>query len=376
MIFTPDMATLALCDMMMSAGFALVFFIIWTTRRAQGFLLDWGMCQVCYVASLLGMAMLGAGATPVAMALLLLLIPLSDLLILVGVRRFHHQRLLSGWMILPLAGTALGALLPSLTAGWELGFHAKVLVREAPMIGIALTKLAVGSMLCCRRGRVMRGGRLAGAALLGYVPTYLLTFALWHADVPFGVEAGMLPMLADQVLLPILSLGLLWKPAELASDALRESALRDPLTGAWNRRWLDTHRAQLSTCGSAVILIDIDHFKVINDRHGHAHGDAVLVAFAERAHAVLERRGGCLVRLGGDEFLVVTPIDGPVEVQHIAEALRFSFATGTADAPAATASLGVALIEDDADLSRAMARADASLYRAKAAGRDRAMLAS
>ncbi len=161
-----------------------------------------------------------------------------------------------------------------------------------------------------------------------------------------------------------------------AADEMRVLAFSDALTGLANRRWaeeqLDLELARAARYGGefAVILIDIDHFKRLNDAYGHAAGDAVLAGLAKTLRRSL-RATDQVARWGGEEFVVLapeTPLSGAVDV---AEALRREVAAATFDGrPGITISLGVAARRTGDSHESLLARADAALYRAKAAGRD------
>ncbi|MDJ0739699.1 MAG: GGDEF domain-containing protein [Gammaproteobacteria bacterium] len=162
---------------------------------------------------------------------------------------------------------------------------------------------------------------------------------------------------------------------EKARDRMARLSLKDPLTGAWNRRFLDQNftqiRADYSAAGQALqfALIDIDDFKVINDTGGHDYGDLVLVRLAAN-YLALFRGGEHLVRLGGDEFLLLLPKrdDGDL-IAAGATALRtdpqlFSGSAGSqvgVSIGLLEVPPGVALSLDDI-----YRRADQALYRAKA----------
>ena len=161
-----------------------------------------------------------------------------------------------------------------------------------------------------------------------------------------------------------------------------EKSSADPLTGIGNRRRLDADlaRALVATSGgsTAVIMVDLDHFKVINDTFGHQAGDRVLRDTAEILRVTV-RPSDSAYRYGGEEFCIVLPGADAATAAQVAERIRaavagHAFDVGR-DAPhAATASLGVAAASrgDPEDLIR---RADAALYEAKAAGRDRVVTA-
>jgi len=167
-------------------------------------------------------------------------------------------------------------------------------------------------------------------------------------------------------------------------DLYRSAASTDALTGLLNRRaFLE---GALSLCARqanrglpvSLLMLDLDHFKSINDRFGHATGDEVLRTFAGVARSNM--RGGDLVgRLGGEEFAVIVP--EPIEsAARIAERLRAAFEVAgvTIDSQVlgATCSVGVASSREPVtDISALMARADAALYRAKRDGRNRVHLA-
>jgi diguanylate cyclase (GGDEF)-like protein len=163
-------------------------------------------------------------------------------------------------------------------------------------------------------------------------------------------------------------------------DRLREQADRDWLTGLRNRRWLARELgplldrdARLSGTSSVAVL-DVDHFKSVNDRFGHEAGDAVLREIALVLEGVV-RRDDVVVRSGGEEFVVVMPGTGAVEAlrscERIAEAVRRATWDAVADGLTVTVSIGVASTEDGLGTDRLLSAADRRLYAAKRAGRDR-----
>jgi len=169
---------------------------------------------------------------------------------------------------------------------------------------------------------------------------------------------------------------------EALRDELREQALRDPLTGAFNRRVLDQvappmlARALRDGVGVALVLFDVDDFKLVNDRHGHVVGDAVLVALARHMQAEL-RATDVVCRYGGEEFAVLMPgVDGDAAVARV-DALRRRWIELAAPGEVRpTLSAGIAIAPRHAtDLDAFMRAADDALYRAKAAGRDRVEVA-
>ncbi|WP_454049160.1 diguanylate cyclase [Cellulomonas sp. Marseille-Q8402] len=163
--------------------------------------------------------------------------------------------------------------------------------------------------------------------------------------------------------------------AEAAS--MREMAYNDPLTGAANRRRLEDELGyQSGVVGAgldvALVYLDLDRFKAVNDVHGHTVGDRVLVAVA-RALEQHVRSGDLVARLGGEEFLVVAPGMTLDDARALAERLRAAVPGAVrAEAPVdVTASLGVTALRAGEDPAVAIGRVDALMYRAKRAGRDR-----
>ena len=173
------------------------------------------------------------------------------------------------------------------------------------------------------------------------------------------------------------------------SDELRDSmqltlemAITDGLTGLYNRRYFDRHvvamveQAHLRGRPLSLLMIDIDHFKVINDTYGHPAGDAVLREFSNRLrHSV---RGIDLAsRYGGEEFAVAMPETDTSVARAVAERLRESisgdrFALPSGDLIVVTASIGVSSLEGPDDTAQAVVvRGDEALYRAKHSGRNK-----
>jgi diguanylate cyclase (GGDEF)-like protein len=176
------------------------------------------------------------------------------------------------------------------------------------------------------------------------------------------------------------------RTAELAI-ALRElsrRALHDELTGLPNRAlfWEHlSHRMELADrrqTGFAVLFLDVDDFKVVNDTQGHAAGDQLLVAVAARLRAVL-RAGDTAARVGGDEFVVLlddvaTKEAAIAAAERLSEALRAPYEVGT-DRRIATASIGIAVGPDGLETADdVVAAADAAMYDAKRHGGGRCVL--
>jgi len=157
------------------------------------------------------------------------------------------------------------------------------------------------------------------------------------------------------------------------SERLIDAAERDPLTEVLNRRGFTTAAPGLlnSGRGGVLALIDLDHFKTINDRFGHSAGDALLHAFAQRLCDGVRRSDIC-ARWGGEEFAVLLPSATLDQACDVMERLRESLAQDPLPGEATlTFSCGLAALSDAAHLEDAVTRADKALYAAKSEGRDR-----
>jgi diguanylate cyclase (GGDEF)-like protein len=157
----------------------------------------------------------------------------------------------------------------------------------------------------------------------------------------------------------------------------KTAATKDPLTGLANRRCFFQEAARLMQTSNrpfALLMIDLDHFKSINDQFGHAVGDEVLRIFAKTASANL-RPSDLVGRLGGEEFAVLLPAASQEGAWLVAERLRSAFAAAGASVSGlsiqATASVGLSILDPGQDMSTLLDLADQALYRAKAGGRNR-----
>ncbi len=281
------------------------------------------------------------------------------------------------------------------------------LVLVGPALIAAVNLLPAGSALPAVRGIAASALNLTyftGALYLllrppaGTLAAYKPLAALFAANIiaiglgPFGglgsTEAGLPPLLSIG--------GFIYLEAELFAigstifvvAAVRErrefmsqnAAKIDPLTGLANRRsffelandLIKRSRGAGTQCG--VLMIDLDNFKWINDRHGHAVGDHVLRMFAETALKAL-RPGDVLGRIGGEEFAVILPGSGAEASLAIAERMRKAFQSSAECVDGipihATFSAGVAAFLPGTTLEMLMREADAALYLAKQSGRNR-----
>ncbi|MDC8770063.1 diguanylate cyclase domain-containing protein [Roseateles albus] len=173
---------------------------------------------------------------------------------------------------------------------------------------------------------------------------------------------------------------------ETQVDSLQQLSLTDALTGLTNRRGFDERLAlELSNkCRGerklALLMLDVDHFKLYNDHYGHPAGDAALKLVAQVLQAALRRGGDMAARIGGEEFALLLPETDAEGAQEVVKRLRQHLQqlalphAASPVAPILSLSVGIALAADESPAAL-MARADQALYQAKQDGRDRAVLA-
>lgn len=174
---------------------------------------------------------------------------------------------------------------------------------------------------------------------------------------------------------------------EEREQELRRLAETDPLTALLNRRsFTEKATAEIVACAgdsddAALIIVDLDHFKSVNDNHGHAAGDAVIRAFADLLLGLVRPERDLVGRFGGEEFAVFLPRTGAAAALRIAQRIQDALAVkqlpvSETVALQVTASLGVAVRRNEESLAEFFARADGALYRAKHEGRNCIRLAS
>lgn len=228
-----------------------------------------------------------------------------------------------------------------------------------------------------------------------YIYTLLLTARSEKADLLNGLESGADDYIAKPFDPPELHARLqigrrildLQDKLLAASDELRFRATHDTLTGVSNRAAIleilrrEQSRQQREAGSFGVILVDIDHFKEVNDVHGHLWGDTVLQEAANIMQASV-RPYDVVGRYGGEEFLIVVPHSDASSALIVAERIRKAIAAKTIPSPKGqirvTASFGVAAPSDAnrVEMQQLLQMADEALYRAKQNGRNRSELAS
>ncbi len=292
-----------------------------------------------------------------------------------GVDRFdgRRPRFRGAMLVTAAALSAIGLVRAIDRSREDLAIFLVALAVAVLAVRVALSLLAPAN----RRSRAIRG--LSATAMLVFACCYLgrgvAVLAGWldPHEAAFGMLGGVVRLTA-------LAMVTGWTVGSfvLAFDRV---ASTDELTGLLNRRAvleagsLGVRDAAVSGRPLSVLMVDLDHFKRVNDDFGHLAGDVVLQAFADTARLTLPDDGG-IGRLGGEEFCVVLAATDATAATEIAERLRAACAatlgprlTGTTRV---TVSVGVATLGGGAvSFGDLVERADAALYRAKARGRDR-----
>lgn len=263
------------------------------------------------------------------------------------------------------------AVLAVRAVGWDSGFHYYILVT-APVLMISRTPWrlfkAVGLPVIVLAYLALDHG------LRDVPPLDVLSVRTLAIMRSFNVVCtfALLAYLAHTYL----------QLVQRAERTMRELATTDPLTRLLNRRSLleqaEAERQALAQgelpAGMAFVLADIDHFKQINDQHGHAAGDAVLVHVSEVLRQAV-REQDAVARWGGEEFLILMPGADLATARTVAERLRREVAAIAVPADGQTLhvsmTLGVSRLHADDTLDDAVHRADQALYRGKVGGRNR-----
>ncbi|MRR51720.1 MAG: GGDEF domain-containing protein [Rhodocyclaceae bacterium] len=298
-----------------------------------------------------------------------------------------------------LAFVALGFPLVSIT-GYAYGvdkFHGQMALTTV----VAALPVGFGVLFASSNRGILRsilspwvGGRIARVQIvLGYLVPFVIGYLLILVATNNPRELfGLFVVMVSAFISGLVAFSAVMQERidqirRGAERRLRFAANRDPLTQLPNRRMLLDHaereleRAQRNGTPLSILMLDIDHFKQINDRFGHTVGDQVLQRIAELMRSVL-RKQDLPARFGGEEFVVLLPDTDPDGAARLAEKLRqriavesFPLLEGNPASLSISVSIGCADHAQGAKFHQALDRADAALYRAKAAGRNRVEMA-
>lgn len=377
--------TLLIVNALLAAVSAAVFLAIhWTGRKAtpvRGLLL----LGLSYGTFAVGFGILLLPALPVYDASVVLLgnltLDLATVLTLVAVNAYLRRPLVQTRILVPVALIGVAEIYCLQQGGVDL--------RIMVIFGCALRGLltvATGVALWRHADATARtAARFTAAFHFLWAFMLLLRIAWWSFNP--SADTGHDPtstfgLLSRMVLTSIITPGFLWMLTRQMHAELIRHASQDALTGVANRRVMwekgesATQRARDRNSPIAVLMIDVDHFKSINDRLGHTVGDQVLVAIADTLARHI-RSPDLLARVGGEEFMVLVPHGDEAVVRDIAERLRRMVERQEIVAPsgapvACTVSIGYCIsAQAQVEWQKLVLIADQALYAAKRGGRNR-----
>jgi diguanylate cyclase (GGDEF)-like protein len=381
-----DVNTLFLVTIYVEAILGLLLLFVWAQNTAIHAVACWGFAHLLRAASVALFGLYGSVSDLISIDLANAVLFTAFGLTWVGARIFDHRRP----RIILLFGGALVWLVASRAPGFAESFNARVL-------------LSSGIITCYTWATAYEFWRGRAEPLVSRWPAIFLLFAhgaLYLLRTPLAAMLPWLPtgnQVFESVWLTVLSFEallftiaiafiLLAMAKERTEHRHKTAALVDPLTGLANRRaFLQDGEAHLNRQATdphptAVMLLDLDHFKSVNDRFGHALGDRVLEIFADVATGCI-RRMDLFGRLGGEEFGALLIDTTRERAQVVAEDIRARFAAAAREvdgrAVEGTVSIGIVISHDAVlDLSALLAQADHALYRAKDNGRNCVEVAS
>jgi diguanylate cyclase (GGDEF)-like protein len=381
-----DINTLFLVTIYVEAILGLLLLFAWAQNTAITAVAWWGFAHLLRAASVTLFGLYGSVSNIISIDLANAILFTSFALTWTGARLFDHRK---PEFVLLFAGAALW-LVACRIPGFTDSFDLRLLLSS----GI-ITAYTWAAAFEFWRGR--------SEPLVSRWPAIFMLFAhgaLYLLRTPLGdllpwltrnnplLESVWLSVLSFEALLFTIAIAfiLLAMAKERAEYRHKTAAMIDPLTGISNRRAFlqegEEHfgRQVSDPRPTAVMLLDLDNFKSINDRYGHAVGDRVLEIFAKIASSCL-RRIDLFGRLGGEEFGALLHDTTRDRALVVAEQIRSAFAAATREVDgrpiAGTVSIGIVVAGDTMlDLSALLAQADHALYRAKHAGRNRIEIAS
>ncbi len=381
-----DVNTLFLVTIYVEVILGLLLLFAWAQNTAITAVAWWGFADLLRAASVVLFGLYGSAPDVVSIDIANALLFTAFALTWTGARVFDHLR---PQPLLLFAGAALWLVICRMP-----------LVADSFNVRVLLGSGIIAAYTWATAYEFWRG---RGEPLVSRWPAIFMLFAhgsLYLLRTPFGAmlpwspasnelfESVWLTVLSFEALLFTIAIAfiLLAMAKERTEYRHKTAALVDPLTGVANRRaFLQDGAAQLKRQAAdprpiAVMLLDLDNFKSINDRFGHAAGDRVLQLFAQAASRSM-RRMDVFGRLGGEEFAALLFDVARDRAIAVAEEIRANFAAASSEADGrpvvATVSIGIVISHDAGlDLAALLAQADHALYRAKDNGRNRIETAS
>ncbi|WP_085725107.1 GGDEF domain-containing protein [Pseudomonas sp. R37(2017)] len=305
------------------------------------------------------------------------LLVLAHWFFLLGVARFTQARLSRAWYLIFVAWLAL-LLLPDEPSWSKLMFLANSLLvavlslRASFLLRPHGKSLSVGTVQL-RYVLLLHGMFYLAKSITAVVPGTLIDLAAFRGEIiQISLVEGVMAIM-------LIALSMTGTERYRREKRIERLAARDPLTALYNRRALDVRAPRLleevsSARPGALLLIDIDNFKLVNDQYGHTAGDRLLVALSEMIRSLLPD-GALAARLGGDEFVILLSQASGERIEALGSALRERFHQLTsqtfATPVAVTLSIGANLFDQPpASLAALIEQSDAALYESKRGGRD------
>jgi diguanylate cyclase (GGDEF)-like protein len=394
MLSVLDLRTLVLVASLVMLALALVMTYIRVARRVYPGAGQWVAAHWLWAAGFLLLGLRDSVPDLLSIGLANLLMMSGYLFTLAGLHRFYGApRLISPGDLVVGAVFAAAFLWFFLV---DENLRARILLMSLfnALMGLRIIHLLLAQPRWWRDSAILALG-MAMLFLLGlqswrFVVTLQRAVAADHLFNDFTLQVVVLLLPFSCLFMSFALIQLIHQRTELElrNAELRASTLArtDALTGTWNRRHAEEcaiaemARSQRDVQPLALLLLDIDHFKRINDRYGHPVGDQVLKQVAATVTGTL-RRSDVLVRWGGEEFLVLLPNTTESAAHELAERLRAAIealavrAEGAAHVPV-SASFGVASLGNEQRFEDLVARADDALYRAKSEGRNRVVVST
>lgn len=357
-----------------TATVAVVLFVVWWRNREFSASLWWSGAFALMSAGRLLLALRGQVPDLLAIEVAIALSLTGFALSLTGFSVLDRLRP-RPWFLLPLALWILGCLTPVFTASGSFRIAlAHGTAALAYLLHVAVLRRA-GRRSPARRWLTQIFWFAAGLNLISLSLAVLSPPADFfsYRFAAFALIAGLAALVATVIAGACLLI-------EETEQGLRLLVETDPLTGVLNRRGLAQHFDTMAASSRrdppliAMLVFDLDHFKSVNDRHGHQTGDLALAHFARIAAASL-REGDAFARLGGEEFAACLPVAGLAEAVAVAERIQGALRSTPLNVAGrlinVTASVGVSTRpRPTATLDELMAASDRALYAAKARGRD------
>ncbi|KAA0995378.1 GGDEF domain-containing protein [Pseudomonas sp. ANT_J12] len=301
----------------------------------------------------------------------------AHFLFLLGVARFTQTRLSRGWWLIFLVWLAM-LLLPDGPIWSKVMLLANSLLVALSTLRASLLlrphgkSLSVGAVQL-RYVLLIHGSFYVAKALTAVIPGTLIDLAALRGEII------QISLVEGAMAIMLIALSMTGTERYRREKQIARLAARDPLTALYNRRALEVRAPRLfedvcATRPGALLLIDIDHFKPVNDLHGHTAGDRLLVALSELIRAHLPE-AALAARLGGDEFIILLNNTSTERVISLGNALREQFqqtAAQTFTTPeTVTLSIGATLFDQPpVSLAALIEQGDAALYASKRGGRD------